>query len=163
MFVMMHIGGEWPETWSPERKVSNMVARISMVFMALVVAVALFGFVQAPVASAAIWHHTYKGQVVSYDRTANTLIVAGKDGQRSFDLSKATVNGQLRPNENVVVKYDKKNGEMLASSVDIAKARMGAQANMDKRGYGSVEAGSGGVMTQGDNPSSPGPDPGTVR
>lgn len=94
-----------------------------MMVIVLAVAFTLVGFVQAPVSSAALWHHTYKGQVTSYDKAANTVVINGKKGDMTFDVSKATTNGMIRPNERVVVSYNKKNGEMVASSVKVVEPK----------------------------------------
>jgi hypothetical protein len=124
-----------------------MMVRFSTLFIALVVAFTLVGFVQVPGASAAVFHHSYKGQVTSYDRTDRTLVVSGKKGEKAFDLSRAKMNGTIRPNEQVVVKYSNRDGKMVASSVKVERhARAGHH-----RGYGSQmdDSGDGSFNTPG--------------
>lgn len=134
---MNEIGGDNAELGKPsprERQVSIMMVRVPAVFIAMVVALTLVSFVQVPTASAAVFHHSYKGHVTSYSRADNTLVVNGKKGERTFDLSRAKVNGTIRPNEEVVVKYNNRDGRMVASSV---KAEHHAKAGHHNKGYGS--------------------------
>ena len=96
-----------------------MMVRISLVVVALLFALSLVGFVQVPVASAVIVDHSYRGHVISYDQATNTLVVSGKEGEKSFDISNAHVSSMLQPNELVTVRYSEKEGSMVASSVRV--------------------------------------------
>ena len=110
------------------RELKKMNTRLTMMFMILVLALGVLGFVQANGASAAMMNHTYRGDVVSYDRTANMLTVQGKYGERTFDISNAETSGVINRNERVLVKYSEANGQMVASSVEVIRphAEMGA-------------------------------------
>jgi hypothetical protein len=101
-----------------------MKARLLITFVALVSALTLLTVVQVGTGSAAVWNHTYRGQVMSYDRNNHMVAVSGKDGERTFDLSRATINGPIRRDETIVVKYGKRDGRMVASSVDVVGRRM---------------------------------------
>ena len=88
----------------------------------LVIVIAVLLALSFPMAgSASMFHHTYKGQVVSYDQTGNMIVVNGKHGERTFDVSTATMKGMIQVNERVVVKYNKKGGRMIASSVKVTE------------------------------------------
>ena len=112
-----------------------MIARLSMVFVALVVTLTLVGLVQVQTGNAALWHHSYKGQVTSYDKAGNTIVINGKEGEKTFDLSRAKVDGTIRRNETAEVKYDEKGGQMVASSVKVLEPRAGMERT--DRGYGT--------------------------
>ena len=45
--------------------------------------------------------------------------MTGQEGDRAFDLSKATINGALGNNEDVFVKYTDRDGILIASSIDV--------------------------------------------
>ena len=90
-----------------------MMVRLSLIFVGLALGLALMGFVQVPAGSAAMGDHRYRGQVTSYDQAQNTVTVNGKHGERTFDLSGAKMNGTIRPNENVIVRYHDMNGQMV--------------------------------------------------
>jgi len=102
-----------------KKEVSNMMVRISLLMIALLVAVSLVGFVQVPIASAVVVDHSYRGHVTSYDQATNILVVNGKEGEKSFDVANAHVSSMLQPNELVTVRYFDKEGSMVASSVRV--------------------------------------------
>ncbi len=106
---------------SGEGKVSNMAVRISTMAIVLVVALALFGFVQAPTASAAAGQESYKGKVTFYDEAGKQMTVDGKDGVKPFFVGNAKIDGKIDLNKMVVVNYPGKivNGENVASSVKV--------------------------------------------
>jgi len=59
----------------------------------------------------------YRGQVTSIDRTANRLVVNGKDGETTYDISKARINGTVEPNHYVTVTYTQSaDGLVVAAS-----------------------------------------------
>ena len=43
--------------------------------------------------------------------------------KRAFDISNARVNGTVRPDENVMVKYDANSGQMVASSAEVVQSQ----------------------------------------
>lgn len=106
-----------------------MMVRLSLIFVGLALGLALMGFVQVPAGSAAMGDHSYRGQVTSYDQAQNTVTVNGKHGERTFDLSGAKMNGTIRPNENVIVRYHDMNGQMVASSIRVIR----------HEGYGTMD------------------------
>ncbi len=61
----------------------------------------------------------YAGRVVAFHRWDNTLVVRGWQGDRAFDMSRATVRGVVRPGHNVrVTYYTARDGRMVASWVN---------------------------------------------
>ncbi len=58
----------------------------------------------------------YSGKVVSVNDTDHTIVVKGKDGDKTFDVSK--VNEKVLPGHDVSVTYRDENGKMVASSVN---------------------------------------------
>ena len=59
----------------------------------------------------------YRGEVTSFDQTGHTIVVKGKEGEKTFDVSQATMKGKIEPEHYVAVKYTETNGKMVASSV----------------------------------------------
>lgn len=59
----------------------------------------------------------YTGDVVWVDQETHRLMVAGFDGDKIFDVSKASMNGLPETHQFVNVKYTVANGERIASSV----------------------------------------------
>ncbi len=99
----------------------------------------------------------YSGTVVSM--MDDSLVVKGNEGEKTFDLSDVTVNGALKPGDEVQVAYHTdENGDMVVSSVTPGvKTSMNndfgfgsSQFGSDTRLYGSSQAGSGGVVTGAD-------------
>ena len=74
---------------------------------------------------------TYSGKVVSINTTDHTLIVKGKEGEKTFDVSKVTTLGTVKPGNDVQVVYAEKNGKMVASSVSA-----GVKTSMNEPAYG---------------------------
>jgi phage baseplate assembly protein gpV len=64
--------------------------------------------------------HSYKGKVVSYDETGHMIVVNGRQGDKTFDVSNAKISGTVRPDENVTVRYTERDGKMTASTVMVA-------------------------------------------
>ena len=62
---------------------------------------------------------TYSGTVVSLNGTDHTLIVKGKEGDKTFDVSKVATLGTIKSGNSVQVVYVEKNGKMVASSVSV--------------------------------------------
>ena len=63
---------------------------------------------------------SYRGEVASIDETTHMLVVKGKEGDKTFDVSQATVKGKIEPDHYVSVKYTETNGKMVASSVTVS-------------------------------------------
>ncbi len=58
---------------------------------------------------------TYTGRVVSVNDTDHTMVVKGRQGEKTFDVS--NVNEKVQPGHDVTVTYHNENGMMVASSV----------------------------------------------
>ncbi len=58
----------------------------------------------------------YSGKVVSVNDTDHTMVVKGKDGDKTFDVS--NVNERVQAGHDVSVTYHDENGRMVASSVN---------------------------------------------
>ena len=82
-----------------------MEAKILTILMALVVALGVLGFVQAPTAFAAVGNGSYKGQITSYDCAAKQMVISGEDGERPFFVGNARIVGTINLKENVLVTY----------------------------------------------------------
>ncbi len=74
---------------------------------------------------------TYSGTVVSVNTTDHTLIVKGKGGEKTFDVSKVTTLDTVKPGHTIQVVYAEKNGKMVASSVSV-----GVKTSMMGPAYG---------------------------
>ena len=74
---------------------------------------------------------SYSGTVVSLSTTDHSLIVKGKDGEKTFDVSKVTMLGTVKAGNTVQVVYTEKNGKMVASSVSV-----GTKTSEMEWGYG---------------------------
>ena len=49
---------------------------------------------------------SYSGTVVSINTTDHTLIIKGKEGEKTFDVSKVTTLDTVKPGNNVQVVYE---------------------------------------------------------
>ena len=67
--------------------------------------------------------HQYTGEVVSMDAAAKTAVVKGKKGDMTFDVATAKMKGEAKTGDKVMVKYAKKDGKMVASSVTMAPVK----------------------------------------
>lgn len=64
----------------------------------------------------------FKGEFVSADAAAKTIVVKGKDGEKTFDVSGVKKMAEFKAGEKVVVMYTEKDGKMMASKVTAKKA-----------------------------------------
>ncbi len=91
----------------------------------------------------------YSGQVLSYDASRNRLLVNGVDGEKSFDVSQAAINGSraLEPNHHVTVTYrDTNNGRIASSVASVSHTASSANTNTFRGGgYGYMGYGVNGV------------------
>ena len=67
--------------------------------------------------------HEYRGEVVSMDAATKTLVVKGKKGDMTFDVSSAKMKGEAKAGDKVMVKYAEKDGKMVASWVTMGHAK----------------------------------------
>jgi len=85
---------------------------------------------------------TYRGEVASIDETAHTLVVKGKEGEKTFDVSQATMKGKVEPEHWVMVKYTDVNGKLVASFVRAvwhkASSKMGHSAPIANSQYAGI-------------------------
>ncbi len=72
----------------------------------------------------------YTGKVVSVNDTDHTMVIKGKGGEKTFDVS--NVNEKVVPGHDVSVTYRNENGKMVASSVSGVKAGERTSMNYDK-------------------------------
>jgi len=61
--------------------------------------------------------HRYTGNVTKVDTMRESMVVRGKKDEMTFDVSVAQMKGDVHEGDKVTVKYTKKDGQMLASSV----------------------------------------------
>ncbi len=61
--------------------------------------------------------HRYTGNVTKVDTRMQTIVIKGKTDEMTFDIGKAQVKGDVKEGDRVTVKYVKKDGFLLASSV----------------------------------------------
>ena len=78
---------------------------------------------------------TYSGKVVSLNAKDHTLIVKGKEGEKTFDVSKVTSLESVKPGSAVQVVYAESNGKMVASTVS-AHQKTSMKTSMMGPAYG---------------------------
>ncbi len=61
--------------------------------------------------------HRYTGDVTKVDTVQKTIVVKGKKDEMTFDVGTAQMKGKVEEGDKVTVKYTKKEGKMMASSV----------------------------------------------
>jgi hypothetical protein len=105
------------------------VSKMKRMFAVLVAVVLVLGF------STAGFAHSYKGRVTSYNQAGSTLTVAGKHGERVFDILKAKMKGVIKPNESVKVSYKNHDGQMVASSVQVLHQHVSQNIGMGFRSF----------------------------
>jgi hypothetical protein len=71
---------------------------------------------------------TYTGTVSSVDATAKSVVVKGKDGDKTFDVTDAKWKGyssldEVKAGDRITVKYVEKDGTMWAKDVMKAKTK----------------------------------------
>lgn len=59
----------------------------------------------------------FMGKVVSVNSVDKTIVVKGKEGEKTFDVSNVMISGTVKPGDPVYVTYAEKEGKMVASSV----------------------------------------------
>lgn len=86
--------------------------RVAVAFVAILVALSLTG-----VAFAAVKHVT--GQVVSVNKTMNTLVVSAEGQQLAFSVEgkPAETLGSLKPGDMVTVEYVEEGGKRTARAI----------------------------------------------
>jgi len=61
--------------------------------------------------------HSYTGNVTKVDTLLKTMVVKGKKDEMTFDVGNTQMKGNVEEGDKVTVKYAKKDGKMVASSV----------------------------------------------
>ncbi len=85
---------------------------------------------------------TYKGKIVSFNDTDHTLVVNGKQGDKTFDLSRVTLNGALTPGSKVKVSYyTDTNGNLVVSSIKGGGMHHAMNQYGTTQQYGTVHGG----------------------
>ncbi len=69
--------------------------------------------------------HSYTGNVTKVDTWSKTIVVKGKKDEMTFDAGSALMKGDVKEGDKVLVKYTKKEGKMIASSVTKAGEEKG--------------------------------------
>jgi hypothetical protein len=69
----------------------------------------------------------YFGEVSWVYPSTQSMMVAGRDGNKIFDLSKATMKGFPEANELVTVNYQVVNGDRIVSSVTMIPRKMAGE------------------------------------
>jgi hypothetical protein len=63
---------------------------------------------------------SYTGKVLSINEVDHMLVVKGKEGDRTFDISGVSVD-TIKTGQNISVKYTEKSGKMIATSVSVGE------------------------------------------
>ena len=65
----------------------------------------------------------FKGEVVSVDAAAKTLVVKDKKGEKTFDYSNVKKMAELKAGDKVSLQYAEKDGKLWAANVQKAGAK----------------------------------------
>jgi hypothetical protein len=63
----------------------------------------------------------FSGKVVSVNQAGKAIVVKGKGGEKTFDVSNVTIKSTVKPGQTIHVTYTHKDGKMVASSVSGVK------------------------------------------
>ena len=66
---------------------------------------------------------TFKGEFVSADETAKTMVAKNDKGEMTFDVSAIKKMPKAAAGDKVTVTYTEKDGKMVAKTVKVAKAK----------------------------------------
>ncbi len=75
-----------------------------------------------PAAEKAAKVEPFKGEFVSADATAKTIVAKNDKGEMTFDVSKIKKMAEFKAGDKIVVVYKEKDGKNWAKSVKAAKA-----------------------------------------
>ena len=70
------------------------------------------------------WLSSYTGEIALIDQNSHRLVVKGDEGERVFDVSRATMTGVPETHQFVTVKYTNENEKRVASSVTTVPQRV---------------------------------------
>ncbi len=77
---------------------------------------------------------TFTGKVTAINEADKTIVVKGKKGEETFDVSGVTIGGAVKVGHTVHVTYTEKEGKMVASAVSGTKVSMKHGSHMMKKG-----------------------------
>ncbi len=77
---------------------------------------------------------TFTGKVSAINEADKTIVVKGKEGEKTFDVSGVTIGGAVKVGHTVHVTYTEKEGKMVASAVSGPKMSMKHGSHMMKKG-----------------------------
>jgi hypothetical protein len=76
---------------------------------------------------------TFTGKVTAVNEADKTIVVKGKEAEKTFDVSSVTIGGAVKPGQTVHVTYTEKEGKMIASSVSGMKTSMKHESHKAKK------------------------------
>ncbi len=85
----------------------------------------------------------FKGEVVSVDAAAKTLVVKDKKGEKTFDYSNVKKMADLKAGDKVSLQYAEKDGKLWAANVQKAGAKAPAKTEATGISSGAAAAGEG--------------------
>ena len=85
-----------------------------------------------PAAEKAAKVEPFKGEFVSADATAKTIIAKSDKGEMTFDVSKIKKMAEFKAGDKIVVVYKEKDGKNWAKSVKAAKTKKAEKAAAEK-------------------------------
>ena len=85
----------------------------------------------------------FKGEVVSVDAAAKTLVVKDKKGEKTFDYSNVKKMAELKAGDKVSLQYAEKDGKLWAANVQKAGAKAPAKTEAAGISSGAAAAGEG--------------------
>jgi len=91
----------------------------------------------------------YRGEVAAIDHTAHTVVVKGKEGEKTFDVSRATMRGKVEPEQYVSVRYTEANGKMVAASITAVSHKASGDMKKLSEAENALYAGIGDAMIWG--------------
>jgi cold shock CspA family protein len=83
----------------------------------------------------------FKGEVVSVDAAAKTLVVKDKKGEKTFDYSNVKKMAELKAGDKVSLQYAEKDGKLWAANVQKAGAKAPAKTEATAISTGAQAAG----------------------
>ena len=90
----------------------------------------------------------FKGEVVSMDEAAKTLVVKDKKGEKTFDVSMAKNMPELKAGDKVSFNYVEKDGKLMAGNFQKAGAKAPAKTEAAGISSGAAAAGEGNQLLQ---------------
>jgi hypothetical protein len=76
---------------------------------------------------------TFKGEFVSADAAAKTIVAKGEKGDMTFDVAGVKKMAEFKAGDKIMVSYTEKDGKMVAKSVAASKAKKEAKKEAPKK------------------------------